>query len=437
MIKIFDMKKQLLILVFIAGLFSSCIQENFDNPPSNGVDPDMTATITIAQLKSLYTGVALELDDSMIISGIVVADDKSGNLYKSIIIDDGTAGILIRLENNGLFGAYPVGRRLFIKLGGLWMGDYGGLIQLGGQLSAGTTNEVDVIPAGLFDTYIFKGTINNPVVPLDVDIPSLNDSYQNRLIRLQNVQFIYADTGKTFADVILQQTVNLNLTDCNGNQLLVRTSGYADFAGQIVPGGNGEFVCIYGIFNSDQQLTVRHPADLKLTGARCGDPIIYKDFEDGAVTSGGWTVQQPIGPSVTWSVNTTGATFGNVYGQCKNYLPPNVACETWLISPSMDLTSFASSIQNPIFSMESACNYTGADIAVYYSTDYVSGLPATGTWNPLPVAISAGSWAWTNSGNIDLSTYTTGNNVHIGIKYTGTNSDGKTWEIDEIKVVSQ
>lgn len=144
MVKIFDMKKQLLILVFIAGLFSSCIQENFDNPPSNGVDPDMTATITIAQLKALYTGVALELDDSMIISGIVVADDKSGNLYKSIIIDDGTAGILIRMENNGLFGSYPVGRRLFIKLGGLWMGDYGGLIQLGGQLSAGTTNEVDV-----------------------------------------------------------------------------------------------------------------------------------------------------------------------------------------------------------------------------------------------------------------------------------------------------
>jgi len=27
--------------------------------------------------------------------------------------------------------------------------------------------------------------------------------------------------------------------------------------------------------------------------------------------------------------------------------------------------------------------------------------------------------------------------VHIGIKYTGSASDGKTWELDEIKVVSQ
>lgn len=431
------MKKRLFILLLLTGLVSSCIQNNFENPPSNGVDPDMTANITIAQLKALYFGTAIELDDSMIISGVVIADDKSGNLYKSIIIDDGTAGILIRMENNGLFGSYPVGRKLFIKLGGLWIGDYGGLVQLGKQLTAGTTNEVDVIPAGLFDTYIFKGTINNPVIPIDVTIASLDDSYQNRLIRLQNVQFTYGDTGKTFADAVGQQTVNLDITDCSGNQAIVRTSGYADFAATIVPGGNGEFVCVYSVFNSTVQLMVRHPADLKLTGARCGDPIIYQDFESGSVTYGGWSIQQPIGPSITWVANGQSAQFGAVYGQCKNYLPPNIACETWLISPSMDLSSFAVSVQNPIFTMESACNYTGADIVVYYSTNYVSGLPATGTWAVLPAAISAGSWAWVNSGNIDLSTYTTGTNVHIGIKYTGSGTDGKTWEVDEIKVVPQ
>lgn len=431
------MRRYLVIILFATGLMTSCVQDNYENPPGDDVDPNMTATITIAQLKALYFGTAIELHDSMIISGVVIADDKSGNLYKSIIIDDGTAGILIRMENNGLFGSYPVGRRVFIKLGGLWMGDYGDLVQLGYQLTAGTTNEVDVIPAGLFDQFIIKGSLNNPVVPIDVDIASLNSSYQNRLIRLQNVQFAYSDTGRTFADVILQQTVNLNLTDCSGNTVIVRTSGYADFAGDLVPSGNGDFVAVYGIFGTDQQLTVRNPNDLNLTGARCGDPIIYKDFEDGSVTSGGWSVQQVIGPSVTYSVNTTGSMFGNVYGQIKNYLPPNVACETWLISPSMDLSSFAVSVQNPIFSMESACNYTGANIVVYYSTDYVSGLPATGTWNTLPVTLSSGSWAWVNSGIIDLSTYTTGTNVHIGIKYTGSASDGKTWELDEIKVIAQ
>jgi hypothetical protein len=27
--------------------------------------------------------------------------------------------------------------------------------------------------------------------------------------------------------------------------------------------------------------------------------------------------------------------------------------------------------------------------------------------------------------------------VHIGIKYTGSGSDGKTWEVDNIKIVEQ
>jgi len=432
------MKKHFLAVLILMGMMSSCIQDNFENPPSNDVDPDITPTISIADLKALYFGTAFELHDSMIISGVIIADDKTGNLYKQIIIDDGTAGILIRLDNNGLFGSFPVGRRIFIKLGGLWLGDYGDMIQIGGSLTEGYTDQVNVIPANLIDQYIIKGSLNNTVAPIDVDIMSLNDNYQNRLIRLQNVQFVYSDTGKTFADPILQQTLNLLITDCNGNQVTVRTSGYADFAAQKVPSGNGEFVCVYSSFNGTAQLTVRHPYDLKLTGARCGDPIFYKNFEDGSITSGGWSVQQVSGPAVTWTTNTQGAVYGSVYGQCRNYInSANVACETWLISPSVDLSSFASSTENPIFSMQTACNYTGPNLEIYYSTDYVSGLPATGTWTLIPVTLSAGGWSWVSTGNIDMSTYTTGTNVHIGIKYTGTSSTGKTWEIDEVKMVSQ
>ena len=40
---------------------------------------------------------------------------------------------------------------------------------------------------------------------------------------------------------------------------------------------------------------------------------------------------------------------------------------------------------------------------------------------------------WTNSGNVNLSAYI-GSNVHIAYKYTGTNSDGKNYELDDIKI---
>lgn len=429
------MKKQFLLLFMLTGLLTSCIQDNFDNPPTNGVDPDITPTITIADLKAMYTGTAIQLDDSLVIMGIVVADDKSGNFYKSIVIQDSTAGILIRMDNTGLFGSYPVGRKLFIKLGGLWMGDYGGLIQLGGANTVGTTDGVDPIPAVLFDQYILKGTLNNTVDPIDVDITSLNNSHQNMLIRLSGVQFIPDDTAETFADAILQQTVNLYIKDCNDNQIIVRTSGYADFAGTVVPSGNGEFVCIYSIYNSDQQLIIRNPSDLKMNDPRCGDPLILKDFEDGSALSGGW-INYNVTGSINWTTNTMGAVYGSVYGQCSNYIPPNQACETWLISPSMDLTGASSNI----LTFYNACNYSGANLQVYLLEDYISGNPNTGgvTQVLLPCTLSTGSWSWVSSGNIDLNAYmVVGTNARIGFKYTGSGSDGKTWEIDEIKVIPQ
>ncbi|MCB9178368.1 MAG: choice-of-anchor J domain-containing protein [Flavobacteriales bacterium] len=67
------------------------------------------------------------------------------------------------------------------------------------------------------------------------------------------------------------------------------------------------------------------------------------------------------------------------------------------------------------------------------STDYASGDPSTGTWTNLSAAVSPGSWTWTPSGEIDLSMFISGN-TRIAFKYTGTSSDGKTWELDNIRI---
>jgi PBP1b-binding outer membrane lipoprotein LpoB len=58
------MKKRLFFILLFTAFLSSCLQDNYENPPSNGVDPNMTANITIAQLKALYLGTAIQLDDS-------------------------------------------------------------------------------------------------------------------------------------------------------------------------------------------------------------------------------------------------------------------------------------------------------------------------------------------------------------------------------------
>lgn len=59
-----------------------------------------------------------------------------------------------------------------------------------------------------------------------------------------------------------QATINRNLTDCS-TSVLVRTSGYANFAGQQFP-GNGSFIGVVGQFNSDMQLFIRNVNEVQL-----------------------------------------------------------------------------------------------------------------------------------------------------------------------------
>jgi hypothetical protein len=82
------------------------------------------------------------------------------------------------------------------------------------------------------------------------------------------------------------------------------------------------------------------------------------------------------------------------------------------------------------------CNYSGAQLEVLVSTDYNGGEPTTATWTPLNPILSPGTWTWTPSGAQDLSAYLTAN-TRIAFKYTGTSSDGKTWELDDIRVTVQ
>ena len=119
-------KMSVLLMLVISLGSTGCIQDKFDQPPVGGSDPDITPTHTIAELKAMYAGASIEFTDSMIISGIVNADDKSGNFYKVITMQDASAGIAIRVDGNSLFNNYPVGRRIFIKLKGLVLGDSNG-----------------------------------------------------------------------------------------------------------------------------------------------------------------------------------------------------------------------------------------------------------------------------------------------------------------------
>lgn len=427
--------KLTLVIALVVTLFSSCIKDNYDEPPVNGADPNLTVTHSIRQLKHYFKGTAsVQITEDIIIAGVVAADDRSGNFYKTLILQDSSAGIAIRLDESGLFNNYMVGRRVFIKCKGLYLGAYNGLVQLGAAATAGTATEVDPVPSALIDKFLVKGSLNNQVDYITItDLSQLVDSiHQNRLIRLDNVQFSNAYAGYPYADGILQLSKNTIIELYDGTctklgDIILRNSGFATFANELTPTGKGTLYAVYSVFGTDKQLFIRDVTDLQFNGSRCAS--FLKDFEDNTITSGGWTQQNVLG-NINWTTNSQGAVFGDYYAQCRNFVSPNnIPCESWLISPSVDLTTYT----NPNLSFQNAYKYTGAPLQVLVSTDYTSGLPSTATWTQLTYTPSPGNFSWAHSGNIPLAPYI-GTNVHVAFKYLGSSSDGSTWEIDDILI---
>jgi len=257
-------------------LLGGC-KKDFDAPPAP-TDPNITVTHTLKQLKALHvTGGTIDvISADMVVSGVVVANDKSGNLYKEIYIQDGTAGLSIQLDVAGLHNSFPVGRKVFIKCKGLALSDYNRLMQLGIKATVNNAPSLHAIASNLIGQYVIGGSLNNPVSPKVVTVnqlgTSMSDDMIGTLIQLNNYEFIPADTSKTYADTsAYRNSQNLTARNCQANSsILIRTSGYADFAGLNVPNGNGTLTAIYTVFGSTKQLLVRDTSDVKFNNPRCG-----------------------------------------------------------------------------------------------------------------------------------------------------------------------
>lgn len=266
------MKKALSFITVLLMLVtvSSCVKETYDAPPTGGKDPDIHVNTTIADLRAMYQGNLMKISDTLVIMGVVTGDDKSGNLYKQITLEDSTAGITLLIDGNSLYTEYPVGRRLFIKLKGMYLGDYAGLLQLGSSDGV----EMIGLPTATADNYILKGVYGLTPVPTPVTINQLNSDYQSMLIELNDVEFATADANQPYADGVNKISKNRTLKNCNGGSILVRTSGYASFANAKTPGGKGKFIGVYSEFNSDAQLLVIDRNQVQLNDTRCGGGVV-------------------------------------------------------------------------------------------------------------------------------------------------------------------
>ncbi|MEA2041698.1 MAG: DUF5689 domain-containing protein [Bacteroidota bacterium] len=252
--------KLLSITVLVLYMISGCVKEDFDVVPEKEYTVDFEANKTIAELQDYYSGSNVFIDTNIIIKGVITANDASGNFYKEIYLQDSTAAISMRIDNSDMSLIYPVGQLVYVKCSGLYLGTYNEVFQLG------IGSDVDRITEEEAEEYIFKSDGGVPVEPKLVTIGELNDEDLGKLVKFDSLQF--QNPNQTYADGINLEDRTVVLEDCNGNVLDLRNSGYADFANDSLPHGNGEIIGIHGKF-IDYQLKIRTAEEVVFTNDRC------------------------------------------------------------------------------------------------------------------------------------------------------------------------
>jgi hypothetical protein len=395
----------------------SCVKDTPDAPPVSTIPFDPDKVLNIGQLKIMLvdSGGIYTFKENYSLFGVVVMDEKSGNIYESSYIQDATGGIQLNfIYTSGMY----LGDSVRILLNGSTIESYHGLYQIQ-NLHPG--NSVYKIKTGLF------------YEPKTITLEELNlnyDLYQSTLIKLDSVQFDDGELmGQTYADSANLETENHNILDCFGNTSAVRTSGYASFANVLIPKGNGSIIAIASVYDGETQLVLRESSEVQLTSLRCdgstGEFTFFEDFADGFVQ---WEAISVVGDQV-WELSGSygspepGMTISGYDGSYH-------ANDDWLISPSLYLTSLSTAY----LSFVTAKNYNGNPLQIKISNNYDGqGDPATATWDILQFTLSSGGFEWTPSGKVDISAYI-GPNVYVAFRYTSTNSACATWELDNVKI---
>jgi hypothetical protein len=442
--KIYNIYIKLITVILLLTAVISCVDNN-DTPPD--LPPFTPGTIVpISELHEMYGGEIMQITDNISITGIIVMDDAQGNLYKQVVIQDTSAGLFILLDTSkGLLQ----GDSVVINCQGLYLDDYNGLLQLGGEPYTDASGNPRLSGFNA-DDKSKKYAINLETHPKLLTIEQLNaGDYQGQLIKLEHVEFIKSLIGRTYADAENLQAKNRPITDCGGNTTIVRTSGYAYFADSILPAGNGSLIGVVSVFRDTKQLLIRNLRDVNMDYTRCedgggvdGEVLFFENFnslgryEDFNLP--GWLAVPEAG-----SKNWYGDGYDGTTAEVSAYNSGEDSNIAWMVTPPIVLDGY----NNYIMDFLTGYKYFAGDILdVLVSTDYDgNGEPWNATWTKLEARIATNGdptydkpGGYISSGEIDMSAYD-GSTIHIAFRYNGSGNQGLTtkYRVDNLRLYAR
>ncbi len=117
----------ILLLIFCDG----CGYDRFEDLPDTEERSTAESNASLSMLMERYYGDRTVITDDLVLSGMISANDESGNFYRSFVVEDESGAVEVCAGFYDVYRFYPKGHRVTIHAVGLALGCYYGVIQMG------------------------------------------------------------------------------------------------------------------------------------------------------------------------------------------------------------------------------------------------------------------------------------------------------------------
>lgn len=273
----------LFLIALVCGLFTSCMDGDWDEPNFDDGAPFGNNSITehnvisvrelIKRYPNVFAGTDknVKITEDIQIKGRITGNDLGGNIYKQVTLQDTSAAIIIAINDGGLNGYLAEGAEILVDLKDLYIGGYRRQPEIGAPYNG---NSIGRMSKDIWaEHFKITGSVDTTVIKA-VDFETVKDDRDAncaKLVTLKNVTFKNADGKTTFTTGTASgNAVNQSLNEF-GSDVVVRTSTYADFAAMVLPydsvNHKAATVDVTGIatrYNNTWQILIRKTSDIKV-----------------------------------------------------------------------------------------------------------------------------------------------------------------------------
>src|SRR5690606_14883107 len=133
-------------------------------------------------------------NEDLYIEGYIVSSDQSGNFFEELIIqnkvddsnpdEDPRLGIRLDINVGSLSDTYEFGRKVYVKLSGLTIGESNGVL----TIAKGEDQSLEQIQEFEYRKIIVRTSEVATIIPKLASLIELTDADENTLIQLNNMQ---------------------------------------------------------------------------------------------------------------------------------------------------------------------------------------------------------------------------------------------------------